>query len=360
MGDQEPGRLSKNKLSKGQQRRVHANHQRRLKKGVDEKVDYDASQFGEPREGVVISRFGMHADVEASDGSVHRCNIRRTIRSLVTGDDVVWRPAKEGGEGISIKGIVEAVHERRTVLTRPDFYDGVKPVAANIDQIVIVSSVLPELSLNIIDRYLVACETLGVEPLIVLNKIDLLDEDGMEFVNGLLDIYRNIGYRVLMVSSHQAHGLDELEQALVGRVSVFAGQSGVGKSSLLNALLGLEDDRILTNDVSDVSGLGQHTTTAARLYHFPSGGKVIDSPGVREFGLWHLEPEQITQGFVEFHDYLGTCKYRDCKHGDDPGCAIRNAVEEGKIAETRFENYHRILESMSQIKTRKGFSESDN
>ena len=293
--------MSKNKLSKGQQRRVNANHQRRLKTSK-EKPDYDDNLFDEPDEGIVISRFGMHADVESADGDVHRCNIRRTIRSLVTGDRVVWRPGKPAAEGVNVKGIVEAVHERTSVLTRPDFYDGVKPIAANIDQIVIVSAILPELSLNIIDRYLVACETL--------------------------------------------------------QISIFAGQSGVGKSSLLNALLGLQKE-ILTNDVSDNSGLGQHTTTAARLYHFPHGGDVIDSPGVREFGLWHLEPEQITQGFVEFHDYLGLCKYRDCKHDTDPGCAIREAVEEGKIAETRFENYHRILESMAQVKTRKNFSDTD-
>ncbi len=217
---------------------------------------------------------------------------------------------------------------------------------------------MPELSLNIIDRYLVACETLQIEPIIVLNKIDLLDDEGMAFVNEQMDIYRNIGYRVLMVSSHTQDGLKPLEEALTGRISIFAGQSGVGKSSLLNALLGLQKE-ILTNDISDNSGLGQHTTTAARLYHFPHGGDVIDSPGVREFGLWHLEPEQITQGFVEFHDYLGLCKYRDCKHDTDPGCAIREAVEEGKIAETRFENYHRILESMAQVKTRKNFSDTD-
>ncbi|OKU53208.1 small ribosomal subunit biogenesis GTPase RsgA, partial [Escherichia coli] len=292
------------------------------------------------------------------DGDVHRCNIRRTIRSLVTGDRVVWRPGKPAAEGVNVKGIVEAVHERTSVLTRPDFYDGVKPIAANIDQIVIVSAILPELSLNIIDRYLVACETLQIEPIIVLNKIDLLDDEGMAFVNEQMDIYRNIGYRVLMVSSHTQDELKPLEEALTGRISIFAGQSGVGKSSLLNALLGLQKE-ILTNDVSDNSGLGQHTTTAARLYHFPHGGDVIDSPGVREFGLWHLEPEQITQGFVEFHDYLGLCKYRDCKHDTDPGCAIREAVEEGKIAETRFENYHRILESMAQVKTRKNFSDTD-
>lgn len=349
--------MSKNKLSKGQQRRVKANHQRRLKTSA-EKADFDDNLFGETSEGVVISRFGMHADVEDGDGSIHRCNIRRTIRSLVTGDRVVWRPGKEAAEGVNVKGIVEAVHPRSSVLTRPDFYDGVKPIAANIDQIAIVSAILPELSLNIIDRYLVACETLDVEPLIVLNKIDLLDDAGMAFVNEQMDIYRRIGYRVLMVSSHAQNGLEPLEKALTGRISIFAGQSGVGKSSLLNALLGLQEE-ILTNDVSDNSGLGQHTTTAARLYHFPHGGDVIDSPGVREFGLWHLEPEQIFNGFVEFHDYLGACKYRDCKHDTDPGCAIREAVEKGEIAESRFDNYHRILETMAQVKPRKGFSESD-
>lgn len=352
--------MSKNKLSKGQQRRVTANHDRRLKQRAD-KPEPDDNLFGEARDGVVISRFGMHADVEDADGSVHRCNIRRTIRSLVTGDRVLWRPGVEGGA--TVKGIVEAVHERTSVLTRPDFYDGVKPIAANINQIVVVSAILPELSLNIIDRYLVACETLGVEPLLVLNKTDLLDDDARAFVDEQMEIYRHIGYPVLMVSSYRKEGLAELEQALAGRISIFAGQSGVGKSSLLNALLGLEvgNNEILTNDVSDVSGLGQHTTTASRLYHFPHGGDVIDSPGVREFGLWHLEPEQIFNGFVEFHDYLGACKYRDCKHDNDPGCAIREAVEKGEIAETRFENYHHILESMKlvQVKTRKSFSETD-
>lgn len=350
--------MSKNKLSKGQQRRVSANHERRLKQR-EGKPEPDDSLFGEPRDGVVISRFGMHADVEDTDGSVHRCNIRRTIRSLVTGDLVVWRPGVEGGA--TVKGIVEAVHERRSVLTRPDFYDGIKPIAANIDQIIIVSAILPELSLNIIDRYLIASETLGIEPLLVLNKTDLLDDEGRAFVDEQMNIYRQIGYRVLMVSSYAKAGLQELENALTDRVSIFAGQSGVGKSSLLNTLLGLDlgSEQILTNDVSDVSGLGQHTTTASRLYHFPHGGDVIDSPGVREFGLWHLEPEQITQGFVEFREFLGHCKFRDCKHDTDPGCAIREAVENGAIDEVRFESYHRILESMSQVKVRKNFANDD-
>lgn len=342
--------MTKSKLSKGQQRRVQTNHQRRLTQ-TDKRKELDDSLHGEPQDGIVISRFGMHADVEAADGSQHRCNIRRTIRSLVTGDRVVWRK----GENDSVKGIVEAVHERTSVLTRPDFYDGVKPIAANIDQIVIVSAILPELSLNIIDRYLVACETVEVEPLIVLNKIDLLDEEGRKFVEGMMDIYRKINYRVLEVSSQTGEGMPAFETALTDRISIFAGQSGVGKSSLLNALLPPEEKQIVVNEVSDNSGLGQHTTTAARLYHFQRGGDVIDSPGVREFGLWHLAPEQITQGFVEFRPFLGYCKFRDCKHGSDPGCAIRDAVDRGEIAEERFDNYHRILESMEDVKTRKNF-----
>lgn len=345
--------MAKQKLSKGQVRRVQANQQRKLRK--ENRPEPEDSLFGEAQEGQVISRFGQHADIEAADGSVQRCNLRRTIKSLVTGDRVVWRAALQNNEEGRVNGIVEAVHERESVLTRPDFYDGIKPIAANINQIVIVSAILPELSLNIIDRYLVACETLGVEPLIVLNKIDLLNDESRDQVNDLMNIYRNIGYRVLEVSGYTNEGIDALTAALAGRISIFAGQSGVGKSSLLNTLLP-ENADILVNKVSDVSGLGQHTTTASRLYHFPHGGDVIDSPGVREFGLWHLTPEQVTQGYTEFRDYLGGCKFRDCKHGDDPGCALREAVENGEISAERFENYHRILESMAQVKPRRNFT----
>lgn len=345
--------MAKQKLSKGQVRRVQANQQRKLRK--ENRPEPEDSLFGEAQEGQVISRFGQHADIEAADGSVQRCNLRRTIKSLVTGDRVVWRAALQNNEEGRVNGIVEAVHERESVLTRPDFYDGIKPIAANINQIVIVSAILPELSLNIIDRYLVACETLGVEPLIVLNKIDLLNDESRDQVNDLMNIYRNIGYRVLEVSGYTNEGIDALTAALAGRISIFAGQSGVGKSSLLNTLLP-ENADILVNNVSDVSGLGQHTTTASRLYHFPHGGDVIDSPGVREFGLWHLTPEQVTQGYTEFRDYLGGCKFRDCKHGDDPGCALREAVENGEISVERFENYHRILESMAQVKPRRNFT----
>ena len=333
----------KAKLNLGQQRRVQANRERRLQK--EHTTEVDDTLFGPAIEGVVISRFGQHADVEAGDGTIHRSNLRRSsISSLVCGDKVVWRP----GLNAATAGVIEAVHPRHSVLTRPDFYDGVKPIAANIDQIIIVSAVMPEFSTNIVDRYLVAAEDVEIRPLIVLNKVDMLDDAARTRIERQLETYRKLGYEVLLVSCESGEGLDELKAALTDKISIFVGQSGVGKSSLTNALMpGLD---VLTGEISENSGLGQHTTTTARLYHFPSGGDLIDSPGIREFALWHLEADRITWCFVEFRDYLGGCKFRDCTHKDDPGCALRAAVDAGAISADRFHNYHRILETMQEAR----------
>ena len=331
---------------------MRSNQNKRLKREKDD-VQWDETLLESAREGLVITRFGQHADIEDPEtGIIHRCNLRRSIQSLVSGDRVVWRPGVEALQGIA--GVVEAVHERESMLTRPDYYDGVKAVAANVNQIIIVSAVLPELSLNIIDRYLIAAETVGIPPLIVLNKVDLLEAEDRKQVEETLALYQEIGYEVRLVSSETGEGLDGLREDLKGHISIFAGQSGVGKSSLVNSLMPEVDAEV--GDVSENSGLGQHTTTAARLYHFPDGGDLIDSPGVREFGLWHLEPEQVTEAFVEFREYLGGCKFRDCKHGNDPGCIIREAVEEGKIHQARYDSYHKIIDSMSENVANRQFS----
>lgn len=342
----------KKKLTQGQSRRVRSNQNKRLDRAKNE-VQWDEALLENAREGLVITRFGQHADVEdPQTGIIHRCNLRRSIQSLVSGDRVVWRPGVEALQGIA--GVVEAVHERKSMLTRPDYYDGVKAVAANVDRIVIVSSILPELSLNIIDRYIIAAETIGIKPLIVVNKVDLLTPEQRVDVERKLTQYQNIGYSVRLVSTDTGEGLDDLKVDLKDHVSIFAGQSGVGKSSMVNALM--PDVEADIGDVSTNSGLGQHTTTAARLYHFADGGDLIDSPGVREFGLWHLEPEQITEAFVEFRQYLGGCKFRDCKHGNDPGCIIREAVERGDISRARYNSYHKIIESMSETVANRQFS----
>lgn len=333
----------KPKLTQRQKRQVAANRSKRLKeKGKQTASSADLSSL---EAGKVIGRFGKHADIEDTAGAVSRCHIRRTIESVVCGDDVLFSRG-EASDGGVVSGVIEIVKDRKSVLTRPDFYDGVKPIAANIDQIIIVSAVLPTLSLNIIDRYLVACEDTGIQPVIVLNKVELMSEEERETAASQLEIYRSLGYQVLFTSCKNGEGLEALNDLLNDRVSVFVGQSGVGKSSLINQVLPDADE--LVGDISDNSGLGQHTTTAAKLLHLPAGGDLIDSPGVREFGLWHLPTERVTWGFIEFRDYLGGCKFRDCKHLNDPGCLLRQAVEDGEISAERFASYHKILASMDE------------
>ncbi len=329
----------KPKLTHRQTRQVSVNRTRRL-----QQAPVENDQLGTSQPGTVVGRFGKHANVEDSQGQIHKCHIRRTVQSVVCGDSVVFCPS------ISAEprdlGVIEIVHDRKTVLTRPDFYDGVKPIAANIDQIIIVSSIVPTLSPGIIDRYLVACEDVQIQPVIVINKVELLDAEDRELVIDTLAIYHEIGYTVLLTSCVTGEGIADLAELLTDKISVFVGQSGVGKSSLVNELLPEADEVI--GDISHSSGLGTHTTTTAKLLHFTQGGDLIDSPGVREFSLWHLPEEQITRGFIEFRDYLGGCKFRDCKHGDDPGCLIRAAVIAGDIDETRYESYHKIIDSMDE------------
>lgn len=330
----------KPKLSQRQQRQVAANREKRLAHR-QAKSSPDLSSLIAGR---VVGRFGKQADVQDHAGEIVRCHIRRTIASVVCGDNVLFARSEVPDENLG--GVIELVQDRRSVLTRPDFYDGVKPIAANIDQIIVVSSVKPDLSLNIIDRYLVACEDTGIAPLLVLNKVELLSPEERESVEASLQIYTKLGYRFLYTSCKSGEGIDALHDTLRDKTSVFVGQSGVGKSSIINQVLPDADE--LVGEISENSGLGQHTTTAAKLLPIPTGGDLIDSPGVREFALWHLPQERITWGFKEFRDYLGGCKFRDCKHLNDPGCIIRQAVEDGEIAPQRYENYHKIIAAMDE------------
>ncbi|EPK1110886.1 small ribosomal subunit biogenesis GTPase RsgA [Pseudomonas aeruginosa] len=310
---------------------------RRESRAVEE---LEGGDLGPEQTGQVIAHFGVQVEVESADGQVSRCRLRANLPALVTGDQVVWRA---GNQGI---GVIVAQLPRRSELCRPDMRGLLKPVAANVDRIVIVFAPRPEPHANLIDRYLIAAEHAGIQPLLLLNKADLVDESNAEGIDALLNVYRTLGYPLIEVSAFNGLAMDELRGALDGHVSVFVGQSGVGKSSLVNALLPGVDTRV--GDLSTVTGKGTHTTTTARLFHFPGGGDLIDSPGIREFGLGHVSRDDVEAGFIEFRDLLGHCRFRDCKHDREPGCALLQALEDGRIMPQRMASYRHILASMPE------------
>ena len=337
--------MSKRKLSRQQAWRIEKIQEERAKRAArrDSQVEQAliGGELGPEREGLVVAHYGTQVAVESEPGNRQRCHLRANLQGLVTGDRVVWC------EGDPV-GVVVAQLDRGSVLSRPDPYGKLKPIAANIDQIILVIAPFPQPHANLIDRYLVAAETVDIEPVILLNKTDLLDGDPAlrQRMVELLAIYPTLGYRVLRTTiKHSA--LEELHRALRKRVSVFVGQSGVGKSSLVNVLLPGAELRV--GALSESTQKGTHTTTTAQLFHLTSGGSLIDSPGIREFGLWHMNREQVEQGFREFQPLLGNCKFRDCQHQQEPGCAILEAVESGEISEVRMDSYRRIVASLEEI-----------
>lgn len=331
--------MAKRRLSRQQKWRIDKIQQERIARAEkkDQEADtlMESGEFGTEQDGTVVAHYGTQVEVEDSGYHRYRCLLRANVPQLVTGDRVVWRP------GPNDIGIIEAQYPRRSSLSRPDLRGKIKTVAANIDYIIIVIAPLPEPSSILIDRYLVAAELAEIEPIVLLNKIDLLEEANRQKFENLIEGYQQIGYQTFTCSAKQALGLTEFDALLHQHSFVFVGQSGVGKSSLVNALLPHSAQE--TREVSETSGLGVHTTTTAQLFHTLNNGKLIDSPGIREFSLHVTEAQQLAQGFREFQPYLGHCQFSDCKHDREPNCAIKTAAAEGRIRPQRLKNYLKLV-----------------
>lgn len=278
----------------------------------------------------VVSASGSSLCAVDVDGTTVECQI--LSHSVVVGDDVVI--------GLSATGVwtVIDVKPRRTTLSRPDVGETARDqvIVANVDVIVIVVSVVtPPLHPRLIDRYLVAIQQGRAEPLICVNKIDLL-HDRQEL--DVLEPYRSVGIETLTVSAHS--GASELRVALRGRICAFVGHSGVGKSSLVNALS--PGASLATGSVSEGYGRGTHTTTSSSLHRLADGTVLIDTPGIRSFGLRAMGRADVAQYFPEFEGHV--CRFRDCAHLGEPGCGVREAVDTGGIPPARYDSYRRLVE----------------
>ncbi len=285
-------------------------------------------------EGLVVTHLGKALAVEAADGEVIVCHSRSRILDVAVGDRVRWERCVGGS------GLVVEVLPRRSALVRPARGGKLRTVAANLDRVWVVVAPRPEPDFLLVDQILAVCEHRRIDAALLLNKIDLQIDFGA--LDRSLRDYGAAGYPVHRISLRTSSGLETARQALNAGCSMLAGQSGVGKSTLTNALL--PDRTLRTNELSEKSGLGRHTTTAATLYHLPGGGDLIDSPGVAVFGLAEMGPRDLAAGFREFKAFLNACRFNDCRHVADQGCAVRQAVEEGHIGSERYIRYRRLLE----------------
>ena len=281
-------------------------------------------------EGRVIAAHGRQYVVELADGTLLPCFPRGKKSEIACGDRVdIMRTSDD-------QGVVEAIQPRVSLLYRSNEIRQ-KLIAANVDQLVIVVATEPAFSDELVARALLAAESEEIAPLIVLNKCDLADK--LAAARQRLATLAGLGYPILELSA--LNHAEDLRPWLAGKTSVLVGQSGMGKSTLVNALI--PEDNAATREISQALDSGKHTTTHATLYHLDGNSDLIDSPGLQEFGLGHLDRQEIEIAFREFRPYLGQCRFRDCRHDREPGCALRAAVEAGTIDPGRFASYHRIV-----------------
>ena len=275
--------------------------------------------------GTVVAAYGKRFQVELTDKKRISCVTRGKKTDLACGDVVTLKLIDKH------EGVVESTLPRKTLLYRSNAFKS-KMLAANVTQIIIVLATQPSFYEALLNRCLIAAEAANIKALIVLNKCDLADNDDAK---QKLKLYTDLGYRVLSLSAKE--DISTLRPYLQNEASILVGQSGMGKSTIINALLPNEDVR--TREVSHVLDSGKHTTTAAHLYHLDEHSQLIDSPGLQEFGLHHLSTDELEHAFIEFRPYLGKCRFNNCKHLQEPDCAITSAVDIHKITPERLAIY---------------------
>ncbi len=302
------------------------------------------TQHPDDFDGVVICSHGAECIVERPDHVLLGCQQKRSVGRPVCGDHVSIR-VESGGRW------VRQIHERHNEFARGDRRGRSQVIAANVDQALICIAPEPAPTRDLVNRYLVACHAVSATPVIVINKQDLIDDADDQW-HDITQFYGELGIRTLLTSSGSGSGIEQLINTLQGRISIFVGQSGVGKTSLINRVI--PDLELQTAAISDTTGKGRHTTTTTTLYRLDQAGSsedegIIDSPGVWEYGLWNMPAGQIAAGFTEFGDFAGQCRFNNCTHMHEPGCAIKQAVTDDRISTHRHESYQRIVNAMSKM-----------
>lgn len=309
--------------------------------------------------GLVIKNTGSWYVVQTSDGVEHNCKIKgnfrlkgiRTTNPVAVGDNVVITPTADG------TAFITAIEPRRNYIIRKasNLSKEAHIIAANVDRTFLITSLVhPVTSTTFIDRFLATAEAYRVPATLVINKADLLtDEDSRELLDAVSYLYRSIGYRVIHTSAKTGEGIAELRSMLKDKISLLSGNSGVGKSSLINALLpGLD---LRTAAVSSTHDTGMHTTTFSQMYPLPEGGYIIDTPGVKGFGTIDFDTHEVAHFFPEIFTTGADCRYGDCTHTHEPGCAVLEALADNRIAQSRYNSYMSILQDKAPDKYRKPF-----
>ena len=310
--------------------------------------------------GLVVKNTGSWYLVKTDEGDAVECKVKgnfrlkgiRSTNPVAVGDYVQIIRNQEGTAFIS------EIEDRKNYIIRKasNLSKQSHIIAANLDQCMLMVTVKhPETNTIFIDRFLATAEAYRVPVILLFNKVDLLDADEHHYLEALMHLYTTIGYQCMELSALKAEGIEQVKEALKGKVTLFSGNSGVGKSTLINALLPDLDIKARTGIISAAHDKGMHTTTFSEMYEVPGGGYIIDTPGIKGFGTFDMEVEEIGHYFPEIFQFSHKCKYGNCTHRTEPGCAVREAVEQHYISQSRYTSYLNMLEDKEESKYRQGY-----